>query len=280
MPGSFRSLVETARGAFFVARNGGGPPIVLLPGTAANHAFLNLQARAFGEGFEVLRFDPFGVGRSDPMPSGRVATIAEFARDLIALLDGLCIESAHVFGVSLGVPISLSAALLAPARVRSLLLHSGAARSDPEVARESRRLLAIAEGEGLLAYAREAITRNFSVAYRETHRAHLEAVARSYATGAHRPSLDAILAQGRASLDFDLVPSLASIRCPVLVTAGEEDTVIPARLTREIADRIPGATFHLFRGPGASHASCVERAAEFNSLCLDFLSKLGGPAGY
>ncbi|MDQ1493294.1 MAG: hypothetical protein QOJ23_5808, partial [Actinomycetota bacterium] len=64
---------------------------------------------------------------------------------------------------------------------------------------------------------------------------------------------------------------LASITAPTLVVSGEDDRVIPPRYSEAVADGIPGATFHLFSGPGSSHALFLERGAELNSLTVEFL---------
>ena len=75
----------------------------------------------------------------------------------------------------------------------------------------------------------------------------------------------------RPNIDRD---RLGDIRCPVLVTAGEMDCQVPPRYGRAVADAIPGARFHLFTGPHASHLACVEMADEFNRVTLDWLNAI------
>jgi pimeloyl-ACP methyl ester carboxylesterase len=80
-----------------------------------------------------------------------------------------------------------------------------------------------------------------------------------------------------ADKTHDALDRLKEIRCPVLVTAGEMDVQVPPRYGRAVAERIPGARFHLFKGAHASHLACVEMADEFNRLTLDWLAKPRGP---
>ena len=77
-----------------------------------------------------------------------------------------------------------------------------------------------------------------------------------------------------ADKTHDALDRLGSISCPVLVTAGEMDVQVPPRYGKAVADHIPGARYHLFEGPHASHLACVEMAEEFNRLTLDWLASL------
>ncbi len=72
--------------------------------------------------FQVVSFDPRGVGLSSDVP--RLYTTRAMARDGLALLDHLGIERAHVFGLSLGGMVASWLAIDAPTRVRSLALAS------------------------------------------------------------------------------------------------------------------------------------------------------------
>ena len=51
--------------------------------------------------------------------------------------------------------------------------------------------------------------------------------------------------------------------------AGEEDTVYPPELAREMARRIPNAKLIMFDGTG--HLANLEQPERFNEALLDFL---------
>jgi pimeloyl-ACP methyl ester carboxylesterase len=65
---------------------------------------------------------------------------------------------------------------------------------------------------------------------------------------------------------------LPEILTPTLVLCGEEDTVSPPSVMREMAALIPGARFQLI--PLAGHLSPLEHPAAFNQAVRTFLQSL------
>jgi pimeloyl-ACP methyl ester carboxylesterase len=57
---------------------------------------------------------------------------------------------------------------------------------------------------------------------------------------------------------------------PVLVLAGEEDILIPTRLSQELSELIPGSTFRTTKG---GHGCLWEYPDEFNSEFVGFLNE-------
>jgi len=72
--------------------------------------------------FHVILVDNRGVGDSD-VPEGPYS-VNQLAADAVAVLDAAGIESAHIFGVSLGGFVAQEIALTYPERVRRLVLCS------------------------------------------------------------------------------------------------------------------------------------------------------------
>jgi len=62
-------------------------------------------------------------------------------------------------------------------------------------------------------------------------------------------------------------------RVLALVLTGERDIVTPPRHGRAVAERIPGATFELMTGVGASHGLLFERTDDFVRTVLTFLEQ-------
>ena len=100
---------------------GSGPDLVLLQGLSADLSFWFLRiVPRLRDRWRVTVYDARGHGLSGMPPSGY--TPADFAAELIGLLDHLGIARAHLAAHSFGGAVALSAALRAPDRVRSLAL--------------------------------------------------------------------------------------------------------------------------------------------------------------
>jgi pimeloyl-ACP methyl ester carboxylesterase len=69
----------------------------------------------------------------------------------------------------------------------------------------------------------------------------------------------------------DRAAPLEKLSVPTLVMAGEEDTVYPPELAREMAKRIPGAELVMFERTG--HLANLEEPERFNKVVFDFLSR-------
>jgi 3-oxoadipate enol-lactonase len=62
-----------------------------------------------------------------------------------------------------------------------------------------------------------------------------------------------------------------AIQVPTLVLVGEEDTVTPPDLSRELADMIAGAELHTLAGAG--HLANLERPNDFNDAVQTFIER-------
>lgn len=116
---------------------GSGEPLLLIMGLGYTAHMWHRTRPFLAERYRTIAFDNRGVGRSD-IPAGPYP-ISLMASDAAAVLDIAGVESAHVFGVSMGGMIAQEFALQYPSRVRSLILGCTAAggptavRSEPEV---------------------------------------------------------------------------------------------------------------------------------------------------
>lgn len=95
--------------------NGYGPPCQWISQFYMPH---------FSDRFHCATYDLRGTGRSDEPPDDVEYDLDRLARDGLAVMDAMGWAGAHVWGASLGARIAATIALLAPERVRSLVLNS------------------------------------------------------------------------------------------------------------------------------------------------------------
>lgn len=130
-------VVSERIGQFFVEHDGsrdrleyteygaGGAWVVLLPAPLVPRRMHQRLARLLAEqGLRVLTLDPLGHGRSDRPADPHVHATTAWAEQVVALLDHVGAEQAVIGGTSLGANVALEVAVLAPQRVRGLLLEA------------------------------------------------------------------------------------------------------------------------------------------------------------
>ena len=130
------TLVSERIGQFFIDSDGGRDRleyteygggdrwVVLLHGQLMPRRMQQPLARALAaEGLHVVTLDLLGHGRSDRPADPLVYSMTAFAEQVVLLLDHLGAAQAVVGGTSLGANVSLEVAVLAPDRVRGLLVE-------------------------------------------------------------------------------------------------------------------------------------------------------------
>ena len=98
-------------------RAGAGFPVILLHAGNADSRMWELQVAEFAKHFDVIRPDHRGFGKSE-LPPERWSEIG----DVLALMDELHLERAHLVGCSMGGAIAMDFALQHAERVSKLVL--------------------------------------------------------------------------------------------------------------------------------------------------------------
>ncbi|MGQ9571845.1 MAG: alpha/beta fold hydrolase [Dehalococcoidia bacterium] len=249
--------------------HGQGEPLLLIMGLGANARSWQMQIPFFSREFQVVAFDNRGAGRSDK-PAERY-TIRLFADDTAGLMDALGIDSAHVYGQSMGGLIAQELALNYPERVRTLVLGSTTCGGREGAAALPEHIALMAALPSLSPL--EAAERGLPLLYSDEFiaRKREELIARALAEAELRTPPDAFGRQAQAAIRYRSYDRLPQIHCPTLVISGSEDKIVPAENSRILAERIPNAELVLL--PKAGHGYLVECAEESNAIVLDFLRR-------
>jgi 3-oxoadipate enol-lactonase len=252
----------------------GDETIVLVNGLADDLETWVLQMEdLLGAGYRVLRFDNRGVGHSSA-PAGPYTTEL-FAKDTKALVDELGLRDFHLVGVSMGGMIAQEYALAFGGDLRSLTLACTYAAPGPFCTRMFAMWADLAPKLGVPFVMRDVTLWAFTVPFFEEREEELKEFETAMADLPQ--SLDAYLAQLSSIRTHDCTDRLEEISTPTLVLAGEEDILIPVRLSRRLHEGIAGSQWRTTKG---GHACVWEHPSEFNSALLEFVNAhRGGERG-
>jgi 3-oxoadipate enol-lactonase len=218
------------------------------------------QAEALASGYFVVRYDTRGHGRSSSPPGPY--TVAQLGGDVVALLDHLDVEKAHVCGLSMGGVTAQWLGVHAPRRVLKLVLANTAARVGTRDAWLERA--ATVRGKGLASIAASSASRWFTPAWAAAN----GAVAGNMAGILGRQDAEGYAACCEALAFADLRADLATISIPTLVITGRHDPVTTVADGEALCASIRGAQLAVLN---ASHISNVEDPAGFTSALRNFL---------
>jgi pimeloyl-ACP methyl ester carboxylesterase len=263
------------RTEMYVETRGSGPDVLLIAGLTDPAEAWSFQLDGLSNRYRVTAYDNRGTGRT-PLRENDPLTVATMADDAAAVIRGLGAESAHVCGFSGGSAVAQELALRHPDAVRSLVLMSTWARTEPlflAITRAWRRLAANATDE-------RAMLEDFLI-WIYTERGHkngfVDAVIEEALGFEHPQSTEDFLRQLDAFEPHDSYDRLPLIEAPTLVLAGSQDIATPPRLSRVVADRIPGAEFQLMEGE--AHQPFQESPDDFNARVKAFWQRVDAAAG-
>jgi 3-oxoadipate enol-lactonase len=244
---------------------GDGPAVVLSHGYLMDSSMFEPQVAALAPEYRVIAWDERGFGGTK---ATEPFSYWDSAKDALALLDHLGIEHAVLGGMSQGGFLSLRAALLAPDRVRGLILiDSQAGQEDPAVAPAYEQMEQIWEEQGP-----------------EPVRDVVASIILGPADGPvdYAPWFAKWDALDMAGVPFafrclmdrdDITGRLGEIHCPTLILHGTADAAIPMERAEAVRSGLGGAAT-LVRIEGGSHAANLSHPDQVNAAMLQFLRSL------
>ena len=255
--------IDVAGGSLAYDEAGSGPAVVFLHGAFMDRKTWDRQVPVFARRFRVVRYDirPFGESTRPDKPY-------VVPDDLLAVMDHLKIQRAHLVGHSFGGAAALDFALLHPDRVTSLVLVSappnGLAPPPDEVKQMGAIFAAVKDGDAAILKAWMdhpiwAVSRTRPAVARE-----LEAIT------ARNLAIFRMTAPPYAPVTPPAVGRLKDVTAPTLVIVGDADTPGIRQGADLEAREIPGATRHVVQG--ADHGLPIGWADEFNEAVIAFLA--------
>jgi pimeloyl-ACP methyl ester carboxylesterase len=270
-----RVLVEEGRGEV-------REPIMLIHGVGGwAENWRPVMAALASTGRQVLALDLPGFGQSERPQRVRYFGPDEafYPRFVIAAMDVLGIERAHIAGNSMGGAVAYMTAVTAPTRTRSLILVApGGLGRDVAFFLRACSLPGFGLVARLLPRPRGAVREGLRTCFYDAGRISPELYAEAERYGSSSfPEFVRALSAGvgirgvRRSLRAAWVARASLYTGPALVVWGREDFVLPLRHLADVHATLPQAQIALIERCG--HMPQAERPEEFLAATLPFLER-------
>jgi pimeloyl-ACP methyl ester carboxylesterase len=213
--------------------DGDGPPIVFLHGLGATSSLFQLLLASL-DGFRCIRPDLPGAGRSPrPLAPLSMEVLVEAALEIVRTVAG---GPAHLVGHSMGTFIAQHIAAAAPEFVLSLTLFGPIGEPGGAARERLRDRAQLVRRDGMIAVADAIAAGALSSATKAAN-----PVAVAYVRESHMRQDAEGFAQSCEALAAAKGADLRLVRCPTLLTTGEDDPIAPRVASQGLADGIKGA---------------------------------------
>lgn len=227
---------------------GQGTPILLIMGHRYSAAMWYPIYEAFGDRYRLISFDNQGTGQSG---ARKRTSVAEMTEDALKVLDAAGVDSAHVFGVSMGGGLALEFGIRYPERTRSLILGCTMAKT-PDIPPRPKWLISIL-------YRLMPLLKH--IAKPAPHKggygdaAPDDRIARDKAMLDKDPfDMGGVIAQSHAIIDYSVTPeAVAAVTLPTLVMHGTQDLVVPYEAGKKLSEMLPNARLVTLQDAGHNY---------------------------
>lgn len=243
------------------------PPLILSSGLGGSANYWQPNIAALAEHFRVIAYDHRGTGRSDrTLPD--VVTVDDFADDILALMDSLRIERAHIVGHAAGGVAGLSLAVKAPERLDRLVVVNGWAAPDPHFLRCFEVRLNLLRHVGVEAFLRAQPIFLYPATWITARTAELDAeLPHQIATFPGVATMEKRIA---ALAAFDMTGRLKDLDEKVLVLVAIDDMLVPSSAGELLCGELGRGRLETLTWGG--HACNVTRPDAFNKPVLAWLT--------
>lgn len=242
------------------------PPLILSSGLGGSANYWKPNIPALAEHFRVIAYDHRGTGRSERALPDRVR-VADFADDILALLDALAIKRAHLVGHAAGGVAGLALALKAPEQLDKLVVVNGWAKADPHFLRCFEVRLNLLRYVGVAAFLRAQPIFLYPAEWISTRTGDLDAELPHQI--ADFPGAATMEQRIAALAAFDASDWVGTLSVPTLALAARDDMLVPWTCSEALHAANPRIRATVTSWGG--HACNVTDPDTFNRIVLDFL---------
>ena len=252
---------------------GAGAPIVFVHEFAADHRSWEMQMRHCGQRYRAITYGARGYPPSDVPEKSESYSQERATDDILAVMDHLKIDKAHIVGLSMGGFASLHFGLRHPKRARSLVVAGvGYGAEKDQQANFKAEVEVVAKSllqEGMAAFAEKYAYGPTRVQFENKDPRGFAQFKQELAEHSALGSANTqIGCQGRRPSLYDLVDGMRAMTVPTLVLTGDEDwpCLAPSLLMKR---EIPSAALAVM--PNCGHTINLEDPDQFNRIVGDFI---------
>ena len=249
----------------YYEEHGSGEPLFLVSGLGGAAAYWKPNLPALAAKYRVIVHDHRGAGQS--AHSKIRYSVDQMTDDLVALMDYLKIERAHLVGHSTGGAIGQTLALRNPERLAKLVLFATWTKADKFFRQLFAARRALLTQVGKDAYVRAGTLFLYPPWWIKANEQMIEE--REKLTITAFPPAEIVAGRIDAIVAFDRTAELSRIKAPTLVLCAKDDFITPAYFSEELAQKIPGAKLVLM--PQGGHCASETALEAFNAALLGFL---------
>ena len=243
MSSPHRTRVVTDTNEYLIERGGSGPTVLLLNGTGATIESSQIFLERLRRNADVIAFDHRGMGGSSTPPGPW--TMADYACDVRAILDGLEVSSCILLGVSFGGMVAQEFAVTFPSYVQKLVLWSTSAGGVAGSSYPLHELDKLSKEE-LEEFTPKLADSRFSPQWLEENPKDRALLRTSEPLTSEQ--LHVLGLQLGARSGHDVSDRISAITSPVLVGVGKFDIMAPPKNASAIGERIKQAVVHEYEG--------------------------------
>ncbi|CAN1504636.1 MhpC Predicted hydrolases or acyltransferases (alpha/beta hydrolase superfamily) [Burkholderiaceae bacterium] len=241
-----------------------GPVVIMSNSLMSSLEMWDQTISALTDRYRVVRYDTRGHGQSQ-VTDGPYS-IALLAKDLVALMDALNINQAHLVGLSMGGMICQYIGANYPERALSLSLCDTASEMPPRSMWEER--FAIAKSQGIAGLVDGTIKRWFLGVFINRATEQINTVRKMILA----TPVDGYLGCASAVRDMAQSTMLLKIKAPTMVLVGKQDPACTVDQATVLHRLIPHSSLVVI--DQAAHLSNIEQPKAFNHALRGFLDSV------
>lgn len=270
--------------SLYYYQTGQGEPIILVHGgPGLNHYYFLPYMDRMASRNHMIYYDQKACGESEIPTDTAAMSLASFVDDIDQVRKKFGLKKFHLLGHSWGAMLAAKYAIQYPQYLSSLILVSPAGFSSADVSEASKALnrkfdytdqfqrTQIIESQDFKNGAPSAMADLMRLSFRQN-------MAKKDLIDSLNIFIQEDYAKRNTQLkylfhdlrDYDLYPSLSTIKAPTLIIAGEDEVGLPA--TNKINQKIPGSILKVIKECG--HFPFAEQPAAFDAAIYNFLLQL------